>query len=79
MTGTDVAGLLGYAVAAPFPLWPPLFKRMWHSPDARLLALHEAGVALVVVGWLGRGAVAPVVVNGGYGLVVALLWARARR
>ena len=77
MTGTDAAGLLGYAVAAPFTLWPPLFKRMWHAPDARLLAVHEAGVALIVVGWLGAGGRGAALGNGAYGVAVALLWARA--
>ncbi len=79
MRGTDVAGLVGYALAAPFTLWPPLFKRMWHSRDARLLAVHETGVALIVLAWLARRTTGAAVVNGTYGVVLAALWVRARR
>ena len=79
MRATDWAGLAGYALATPFVVYPPLFKRMWNRRDARLLALQETGVVLIVVGWAGRGNVPSVVVNGGYGLVLAAAYAYAGR
>jgi hypothetical protein len=79
MRGTDVAGLVGYALAAPFTLYPPLFKRMWNDRDLRLLATQELGVALIVLAWAARRNVPAVVVNGGYGVGLALAYARAGR
>ena len=79
MRATDWAALLGYAVATPFVVYPPLFKRMWNARDTRLLALQEAGVVLVVLGWAGRGNVPSVVVNGAYGLTLAGAYAYAGR
>ena len=79
MRGTDWAGLAGYALATPFVVYPPLFKRMWNRRDLRLLAVQELGVVLIVVGWAGRGNVPAAVVNGGYGLVLAAAYAYAGR
>ena len=79
MRATDAAGLVGYALAAPFTLYPPLFKRMWHSRDLRLLGLQEAGVALIVLAWAARGNLPSVVVNGGYGLGLLAAYVRAGR
>lgn len=78
MRGTDVAALVGYALATPFVTYLPLFKRMWRG-DLRLLAVHELGVALIVLGWAARGEVPAVVVNAGYGTVLALAYAVAHR
>ncbi len=78
MRGTDVAALLGYALATPFVVYLPLFKRMWRG-DLRLLAVQELGVALIVTGWAARGEVPAVVVNGGYGIGLAVAYAVSRR
>ena len=79
MRTTDAAGLVGYALAVPFTVYPPLFKRMWHTRDLRLLAVQETGVALIVLAWAARRNVPSVVVNGGYGLGLAIAYARAGR
>ena len=79
MRTTDWAGLAGYALATPFVVYPPLFKRMWNERDTRLLAVQELGVALIVLGWAARGNVPSVVVNGGYGLALAAAYAYAGR
>jgi|GEM_PF-3529852 len=79
MRGTDAAGLVGYALAAPFTLYPPLFKRMWNNRDNRLLAAQELGVALIVVAWLGRRTAPGVVVNGAYGVGLAVAYVIAGR
>ena len=79
MRATDWLGLAGYAVATPFVVHLPLFKRMWNTRDTRLLAVQELGVALIVVGWAGRGNVPSVVVNGGYGVALAAAYAYAGR
>lgn len=77
LRATDVLGVAGYAVATPFTVWPPLFKHMWNTRDLRLLLVQEAGVALVVVGWLGRGGTGGAVVNGTYGVGLAVAYAFA--
>ena len=79
MRATDWAGLAGYALATPFVVYPPLFKRMCNRRDLRLLGAQELGVVLIVAGWAGRGNVPSVVVNGGYGLVLAAAYAYAGR
>ena len=79
MRGTDAAGLAGYVLAAPFTLWPPLFKRMWNTRDLRLLAVQETGVALIVLAWAARRETGAVVVNGGYGVGLAVAYALAGR
>lgn len=79
MRGTDAAGLVGYLLAAPFTVYPPLFKRMWNRRDLRLLATQEAGVVLIVVAWAARRNTPSVVVNGGYGVGLALAYAWAGR
>ena len=75
----DALALTGYALAAPFTLYPPLFKRMWNQRDTRLLAVQELGVALIVTGWALRGDRGGVAVNGAYGVGLAVLYARAGR
>ncbi len=79
MRGTDAAGLVGYVLATPFTVWPPLFKRMWNRRDGRLLAVQELGVVLIVVAWAGRGNGPAVVVNGGYGVGLGVAYALAGR
>ena len=79
MRATDVAGVLGYLLATPFVVYPPLFKRMWNRRDLRLLAVQVLGVVLIVVGWAGRGNVPSVVVNGGYGVALAAAYAVSSR
>lgn len=71
--GSAVA-LAGYALAAPFVLHLPLFKRMWREEDTRLLLVQETGVALVAAGWALRGQPAGAVVNAGYGVALAAAW-----
>ncbi len=78
MRATDAAALAGYAVAAPFVVWMPLFRRMWHG-DGRLLALHELGVVLIVAGWAARGETPAVVVNAGWGSGLAIAYVLHRR
>ena len=79
MRATDVAGLVGYALATPFTVYPPLFKRMWNARDHRLFAVQEVGVALVVLAWLARGNTGGVVVNAAYGLGLAVAYLLAGR
>lgn len=76
--GTAVA-LTGYALAAPFVLWVPLFKRMWREPGHRLFAVHGLGVALVTAGWAVRREPVGAVLNGGYGVAVTAAYAWHRR
>lgn len=79
MSAAVATALVGYAAAAPFVLWIPLFKRMWHAPDARLLALHESGVVLIVAGLAAQGRTPAAVFNGAYGVGVGICWVLARR
>ena len=76
----DALALTGYAVAAPFCLYPPLFKKMWNGRRHDLFALQEAGVALIVVGWALRGDKGGAIGNGAYGvaLAAAYLWKAGR-
>ncbi len=76
MRATDAAGLVGYALATPFVVYPPLFKRMWNARDLRLLAVQETGVALIVLAWAARGNVPSAVGNGLYGVGLAVWFAR---
>ncbi len=73
----DSLALVGYVLAGPFTLYPPLFKRMWNRRDHRLFAVQETGVALIVTGWALRGDKGGVVVNAAYGVVLAGLYVRA--
>ncbi len=79
MRATDVVGLAGYAVATPFVVSPSLFKRMWHARDARLFAVHEAGVVMIVAGWLARDRTPAALPNAAYGAALAVAWVRHRR
>ena len=79
MRGTDAAGLVGYALATPFTVWPPLFKRMWNGRDHRLFAVQEVGVGLIVLAWAARDNGPAVLVNGGYGVGLAVAYALAGR
>jgi hypothetical protein len=72
----DAIALTGYVLATPFTVYPPLFKRMWHG-DLRLLAVQELGVALIVAGWALRGDRGPALVNGAYGVGLAVAYAVA--
>ncbi len=67
----DALALTGYALAAPFTLYPPLFKSMWNGRRHGLFAVQEAGVALIVTGWALRGDKGGVAVNGAYGVGLA--------
>lgn len=70
----DALALTGYAVAAPFCLYPPLFKRMWNGRRHDLFVLQEAGVALIVAGWLLRGDKPAALGNGAYGVALAVAY-----
>lgn len=78
-TTGNVVALTGYALATPFVVWIPLFKRMWNTRDLRLLAVQETGVVLIATGWALRGDVPAAVFNAAYGLVLAGAWVLAGR
>ena len=67
----DALALTGYALATPFCVYPPLFKKMWNGRRHDLFAVQELGVALIVVGWALRGDRGGALVNGLYGVALA--------
>ena len=75
----DAVALAGYALAAPFCLYPPLFKSMWNGRRHGLFAVQEAGVAMIVTGWALRGDKGGVVVNSAYGVGLAAAYLFAGR
>ena len=82
MTSTATANALaltGYALATPFCVYPPLFKRMWNGRRHDLLAVQEVGVALIVTGWALRGDRGGALVNGVYGVGLAAAYVLAGR
>ena len=79
MIAANAVALTGYALATPFVVYLPLFKRMWNTRDSRLFAVQELGVALITTGWAMRGETAGVVVNGAYGVALAVAWGIAGR
>ena len=79
MIAANAVALTGYALATPFVVYLPLFKRMWNTRDTRLFAVQELGVALITTGWAMRGETPAVVVNGLYGVGLAVAWTIAGR
>ena len=67
----DALALTGYALAAPFCVYPPLFKKMWNGRRHDLFAVQELGVALIVAGWALRGDKGGAIGNGVYGVALA--------
>ena len=67
----DALALSGYALATPFCVYPPLFKKMWNGRRHDLFAVQELGVALIVVGWALRGDRGGAIGNGVYGVALA--------
>lgn len=67
----DALALTGYALAAPFCVYPPLFKKMWNGRRHDLFAVQELGVVLIVVGWSLRGDKGGAIGNGVYGIALA--------
>lgn len=75
----DAVALAGYAVATPFVVYLPLFKRMWNTRDTRLLLVQESGVVLIAAGWALRGDKGAAIGNGAYGLALAVGWLASGR
>lgn len=71
----DAVALAGYALATPFVVYPPLFKRMWNGRRHGLFAVQEAGVAMIATGWALRGDRVATGVNAAYGVLLAAAYA----
>ena len=63
MTQTaDVVLVAGYAMAVPFTLWVPGFRRLWKRREPWVFTTAQVGAALITTGWLMKdrtGAAAP--------------------
>lgn len=55
--------VVGYAMAVPFTLWVPGFRRMWKRREPWVFATEQAGAALIVAGWAVQGNTGAVLVN----------------
>ncbi|MCW2606170.1 MAG: hypothetical protein JWO60_863 [Frankiales bacterium] len=71
----DAVALTGYALATPFCVYPPLFKKMWNGRRHGLFAVQEAGVAMIVTGWALRGDKGAAYGNAAYGVALAVAYA----
>lgn len=74
----------GYALAVPFSVYVPGFLRLWRRREPLVFAAEELGAALIVAGFAARRSWPAVVVNGGWGVGLAVAWVaegrrRARR
>ena len=74
---TPSTGLLaaGYLLSVPFSLYVPGFLRLWRRREPLVFATEEAGVALLVTGFALKGNVGAVVVNGAWGIGLAVAYA----
>ena len=58
--------VLGYLLAVPFTLFVPGFLRLWRRREPWALLCAQGGAALIVAGWLAKGAVASALVNAAW-------------
>jgi hypothetical protein len=68
MSNTFATGALvtGYALAVPFTLWVPGFRRMWKQREPWVFATEQTGAALIVTGWAIKGNTSAVAVNAAW-------------
>ena len=69
----------GYVLAVPFTLFVPGFLRLWRRREPWAYACAQGGAALIVAGWLARGAWPSAAVNAAWFVGFAVVYARAGR
>ena len=69
----------GYVLAVPFTLFVPGFLRLWRRRERWAYACAQGGAALIVLGWLLRGAWPSAAVNAAWLVGFAVAYARAGR
>ena len=60
--------LAGYALAVPFSVYPPGFRRLWRRREPLPIVAEELGAALITAGWLMRRKPVPAAVNAAWGV-----------
>ena len=65
--------VVGYAMAIPFTVWIPGFRRLWRRRELWVFAVAQTGAVLIALGHGLRGNEGGVLANGGWalGLTVA--------
>ena len=65
--------VVGYALAVPFTVWLPGFRRLWRRREAWVFAVAQTGAVLIALGHGLRGNASGAVVNAAWaiGLTVA--------
>ena len=71
--------VVGYLLAVPFTVFVPGFLRLWRRREPWAYACAQGGAALIVGGWLARGAVASAAVNALWLVGLGVAYAREGR
>ena len=79
MSASTAVLLAGSLLAVPFTLFVPGFLRMWRRRERWMYACAQSGAALIVLGWLARGAWPSAAVNAAWLVGFGVAWARAGR
>ena len=79
MAPSTVVLVVGYVLAVPFTLFVPGFLRLWRRREPWAYACAQGGAALIVAGWLARGAWPSAAVNAAWLVGFGIAYARAGR
>lgn len=70
--------VVGYALAIPFTVWVPGFRRMWSGDAHWAFVAEQTGAALIITGWSLKGNVAAAAVNAAWFLGFGAAYLRKR-
>jgi len=66
--------VLGYALAVPFTVWLPGFKRLWRRREPLVFATAQLGAVLLAVAYARKHQPIGVVTNGGWAIALAVAY-----
>lgn len=75
METSQIALVVGYALAVPFTVFTPGFLRLWRRRELWVFGTAQWGAALIVAGWAARGGVGAAIGNGLWFVALSVAYA----
>ncbi len=71
--------VVGYAMAVPFTVWVPGFRRLWQRREPQVFLTAQVGAGLITTGWLMKDNTGAAAINAVWLLGLSVAYAREGR
>lgn len=71
--------VVGYAMAVPFTVWVPGFRRLWKRREPGVFLIAQVGAGLITTGWLMKDNTGAAAFNAVWLLGLSVAYAREGR